>query len=627
MRVLACALVSILLLPLAVQAQPPATDAAGHWAEDRIRLLVRRGIVDVTGGLFSPDLAVTRAEFIAWLVRALGLPLRPSSSAVTDVPASHPLAPYVEAAVVFGLVPRGQTFAPDAPVTRADAVAQVVSALGYAFEAVALADEPPLYDDVAELPPALRGAIAVAARTDPPLWQEPPAAQFRPSAALTRAEAAGLVGGALLASEQGLRLRYALGAEGLDLLVERRGVLRIPPLWRVQVGAFTSEDNARRLAAAVEARGLPVVVEFVDGLYKVRVGAFATPAEAALARDELASEGYPTWVVQTVANPDILPGPFRVAAVVVDTRRGLQIRPAVGDGQRMRRVRTTDVARRLRALAAVNANFFSPSGDPLGCLMVDGALLSEPDPQRSCAGLTDDGGVVIDRVGWDAAVVTPDARATLDGVNRERGPHELILYRPPFDTSTRTNPYGAEAVVRGGVVVAVTDGRGNTAIPPDGVVISGHGRARQWILQHLAAGTPVDVQVRLVPASGDPRWERVRHAVGGGPRLLAGGQLVSDEGFPATLVSLRHPRTALGILADGRIALVVVDGRQPTHSLGMTLVELALELYRLGAVDGINLDGGGSSTLVAGGRLMNRPADETGERMVPAALVVLPAGP
>jgi exopolysaccharide biosynthesis protein len=78
------------------------------------------------------------------------------------------------------------------------------------------------------------------------------------------------------------------------------------------------------------------------------------------------------------------------------------------------------------------------------------------------------------------------------------------------------------------------------------------------------------------------------------------------------------------VQTDGRILLVVVDGRQPTHSLGMTMLELAMELKRLGAVEAMNLDGGGSSTMVVGGSVINLPSDETGERAVASALVVLP---
>jgi exopolysaccharide biosynthesis protein len=59
----------------------------------------------------------------------------------------------------------------------------------------------------------------------------------------------------------------------------------------------------------------------------------------------------------------------------------------------------------------------------------------------------------------------------------------------------------------------------------------------------------------------------------------------------------------------------------------MTLVELALEMRRLGAVDAMNLDGGGSSTMVVSGRVVNLPSDENGERAVATSLLVLSAGP
>src|SRR5881628_2919441 len=116
-----------------------------------------------------------------------------------------------------------------------------------------------------------------------------------------------------------------------------------------------------------------------------------------LAKEQLAADGFPTWVIQTVPDFDALPGPFRTAALIVDPRAGLRIRPASGDGQRMRRMRTSEIARRTGALAATNGGFFSTSGDPLGCLMVAGEVFSEPDPQRTCAGFTDDGVILFDR--------------------------------------------------------------------------------------------------------------------------------------------------------------------------------------------------------------------------------------
>ncbi len=93
---------------------------------------------------------------------------------------------------------------------------------------------------------------------------------------------------------------------------------------------------------------------------------------------------------------------------------------------------------------------------------------------------------------------------------------------------------------------------------------------------------------------------------------------MSAEGFAAA----RHPRTAVGVRADGRILLVTVDGRQPELSVGMTIAELASLLIELGAVEAVNMDGGGSTAMVVRGEVVNSPSDLTGERAVGDALLV-----
>lgn len=608
-----------------------ATDTGEHWANDRITVLLRRGIASLyPDQTFRPQEPLTRAEFVRWLVIAAGVSLSPViAPSFADVPAYHPAAAHIEAAVAQGLLPRAPAFLPEAPVTRIDAVTMAVRAIGQAFEATVLAAQPLPFEDTAGLPEVQRGSIAVAQRTEPALLREPDAPMFRPQEPLTRGEAAGLVGGVLQAREDGLVLRAALPvADGAEVLIERRGVLRAPAVWRVQVGAFTTEANAQRLAARMRERGFPVVVELQDGFYKVRVGSFTSALDAQLLKEQLGREGYATWAVQTLSSFEGLAGPVREAALILDPVAGLRLLPAVGDSIRLRRQRTSEIARRTGALAATNGGFFSSAGDPLGCLMIAREVVSEPDPQRSCAGITPEGIILIDRVRGDLQVLAGTVAGRIDGVNRERRTDELILYRPSFDATTRTNAFGAEAAVVNGAVTEVTDLRGNTPIPRDGFVLSGHGRARQWILQSLTPGTPVSVQTAFLPSAGDPRWQQIVHAVGGGPRLLSGGAFAAGgEGFPSTLTDRRHPRTALGILPDGRVLLLVVDGRRPTHSLGMTLVELAMALRALGAVDAMNLDGGGSSTMVVGGRLVNLPSDETGERPVADALIVVPSVP
>ena len=80
--------------------------------------------------------------------------------------------------------------------------------------------------------------------------------------------------------------------------------------------------------------------------------------------------------------------------------------------------------------------------------------------------------------------------------------------------------------------------------------------------------------------------------------------------FDSDITQGRYPRAALAVAGD-RLLAVACDGRTPDDA-GMTLVELADALIDLGASEAINLDGGGSASLVHHGRLRNRPREEHG---------------
>jgi exopolysaccharide biosynthesis protein len=102
------------------------------------------------------------------------------------------------------------------------------------------------------------------------------------------------------------------------------------------------------------------------------------------------------------------------------------------------------------------------------------------------------------------------------------------------------------------------------------------------------------------------------HAPTGGCLLLEGGRNQGERASES--LRQRHPRTAVGLTRDRReLLVVVVDGRQPAWSIGMTLLELAALMRELGAHDAINLDGGGSASFVyrpAGApAVTNRPSD------------------
>ncbi len=125
-------------------------------------------------------------------------------------------------------------------------------------------------------------------------------------------------------------------------------------------------------------------------------------------------------------------------------------------------------------------------------------------------------------------------------------------------------------------------------------------------------------------ASGVSRFWPVVHAVAAGPSLVRDGTryvTIDEEIFFDSPIPNVHPRTAAGITVDGSLLLVVVDGRQ-SLSRGVNLSDLAGIMLDLGAVNALNLDGGGSSSFVVNGKLLNRPAGETTEREVVSAISV-----
>ena len=291
----------------------------------------------------------------------------------------------------------------------------------------------------------------------------------------------------------------------------------------------------------------------------------------------------------------------------------------------------SSIAARHGALAATNGGYFRTTGiyrgEPAGLLWLAGKVLSEPSRNRPGLAVAATAG------GVKAAVVNLDFRAVVDagngrmhpvnGVNRPRENDEAIFFTPEFHRTTLTGPGGIEAVIIDGVVVSVHDGEGSRPIPENGLVISAAGKAAAWVRENLRPGGRAEVRSE---AAMDPRldWEP-EFILGGGPALVRKGRPVSaadpgtyDQGFSLK----RHPRTAAGVLADGMLVLVTVDGRRPARSVGMTIAELEGLMIELGSVEAVNLDGGGSTTMVIRGKVVNSPSDPTGERPVSDALLV-----
>jgi exopolysaccharide biosynthesis protein len=295
------------------------------------------------------------------------------------------------------------------------------------------------------------------------------------------------------------------------------------------------------------------------------------------------------------------------------------------------------IARETGAIAAINGGYFRMTGDfagdSTGTLQIDGRLFSEPDRGRAAIGFARTATatrVVMGHVAWRGIVKAGTATRRLNGLNRPRRQSELVLFTPDFEETTLTDEMGTEALVRDGRVVDIRDGEGSTRIPSNGFVLSATGTARSWMRANLRPGTVVTVATGLVPVNRSTTnvWKDAEDILGAGPKLVTAGRIditSSREKMAPAFRSTRHPRTAIASLADGRVLLLVVDGRQPLLSAGMSLDELARFLLDQDAVEAINLDGGGSTTMVVKGDVVNHPSDPTGERRVSDAVLVRPA--
>lgn len=122
----------------------------------------------------------------------------------------------------------------------------------------------------------------------------------------------------------------------------------------------------------------------------------------------------------------------------------------------------------------------------------------------------------------------------------------------------------------------------------------------------------------------EPSFNNFKEVISGGPFLLKDGELYIDDVEERLVfhgMNFYAPRTAIGVDEKNKLYIVVVDGRQENLSVGMSLKELAIFLKHLGLKSAINLDGGGSSTLVVNGKILNNPSDNE-ERAISNGLLI-----
>lgn len=344
-------------------------------------------------------------------------------------------------------------------------------------------------------------------------------------------------------------------------------------------------------------------------------------------------------------------GPWAVHLIEIDpTACGVAYRTAKARDQLVGREPTSMIARRVESalgrpvLVAINGDFFSfePPGIPEGPQVIGGELVKGPGGHREAVesrrlreqpvfGVTDAGVPFIANVSFAGSLRVRDGySAPISGVNVQVAGGAPVLLNSFLGDSTPADSISVELVVHRfgaastdsmrGVVARVDTAASGVALPEGSVVFAGQGRGAVFLRTFSAPGDTLVWTVGFSPVPGS-----VREMIGGFPLLLQKGEPVLDRvaDLRPAFSAVRHPRTAIGLRSDGRVLLLTVDGRRPGYSEGMTLAELTDLLRVLGATDAINLDGGGSTTLVIRGEVVNRPSDASGERPVANMLLVL----
>jgi hypothetical protein len=256
-----------------------------------------------------------------------------------------------------------------------------------------------------------------------------------------------------------------------------------------------------------------------------------------------------------------------------------------------------------------------------------GVLATAPASDRSTVGIDTDGTLHVDRVDLEGTWQGSGQRRIL-GLNEQPRGNRTTLYTPAWGARTPPENGGAYAVLQpfpatkpNGALTATVTGYlpgGNQPIPPDGAVLAARGAQAGFLTAEAPVGSKVTVVLTLTPP-----WTNVPDAVGGGPVIVRGGKPVyrAFENFTTQQLAFRSGRSGVGQTADGRIVLVVADGRQPGYSTGLTNFELALAMMRLGCVSAYALGSGATSTLAFDGKLLNRPS-RRGEAAVASSLTL-----
>ena len=407
--------------------------------------------------------------------------------------------------------------------------------------------------------------------------------------------------------------------------------------------------------------------------YQLRIGDFPTAAAAASQVSELDADGFATSVDYTGQDGGPDDGPWVIRVLTVDFRQFRGQVEESHDSSVLGRRWTTLIGDDAGGIAAINGGYFNETaaegvvGDDAGIIVEHGQLLHDATDGRAAAVLGNAGrDLRIEDLSTWMYLTGSGVRHRIEGLNREPGlirdcgggdpgdqptslplmnitctnPNELVAFTSQFGSPLPSGP-GSEAVLNAEGQATYVGPQTQVTVPPGGEVLEGIGTEATWLTANVTVGDTYHVKDIVTDGHRLVRFGPDDSAVNGGPQLVRNGQVFDDvlaDGLVQpnnptafyTFAVRRNPRTMIGVNRAGDMMLVEVDGDTPA-SVGLSLPEAASLMQSLGAVQAMNLDGGGSSTMEIDGEMINSPTDPPsatepdGQRQVGDAIVVVPA--
>ncbi|HEY1567417.1 MAG TPA: phosphodiester glycosidase family protein [Solirubrobacteraceae bacterium] len=432
--------------------------------------------------------------------------------------------------------------------------------------------------------------------------------------------------------------------------------------WAQETEAALTADGFTPTATAID---WPSYADDPRGFLgiRVRAGEFATNAAATVQAATLTADGFHPLVEWEGFDPEHGPDAELLHAAIVDPHVFAGRVEAIHGTAVAGRATAAAQAQQVGALAAVNGGFFTidaplaaVAGVPTGLGVYDGKLESLANSARADLVLDGRAPARIENLTSSAQLRAGGASAPILGINRLPGSNEdcgapgfaptdeprqgtictgsndLVLFTPEFGAPLPTGTATQALLDAGGRVVSI--GAAGGALPAGGSALQAIGTDATWLTSHLEVGRRIDVEEALHRLHGGPfPLTGQTSIVSAAPILLRDGRTDIDafrEGVfdPRDLNNYsfsadRHGRTFAGVDRRGRLILVTADGI-PGVSEGLTLTEEAELMRSLGAVDAMNLDGGGSTSFVVNGQTINHPSDATGARPVGDSVVIVP---